>query len=189
VAFVEAPRDRSRDLLPPVAPDLLLPAHVEAVPPAVAPVPAPSVAEPEPAIVPALPWDASVPPSDPFSTLQVSLEVTPHEILAMPWTLHPDSPVEDHVEITSTRRGPRGSTVRPTTDLHPDAKHWGLPWPRPVTPADGLAIADPKIWNNPARLESLHASFDARASKLSAPTPPGTPDPNWLKKLQFDGVK
>ncbi len=179
-----------RAALPAPAPEPLLPAHVEPAPvvtPGVAPV-APPVVTPvaDPPALPPLPWDASVPPADPFSTAQVTLEVTPHEILAMPWTLHPDTPVEEHLEITETKRGPRG-TLRPTTDLHPDSKHWGLPWPRPRTPADGLAIADPKIWSNPQRLESLHASFDARAAKLAGPGP-APEGGSWLKRLQFDGA-
>lgn len=155
--------------LPAPAPEILLPAHVE-------PVAA------EPLAVPALPWDASVPPADPFQTAEVTLEVTPHDLLAMPWAFH-----DEHVEVMEAGRAPK-LTVRPTTDLHPEARNWGLPWPRPVVPADGLAIADPRIWNNQGRLDALHAQYDAVATKLSAPAP-GPDAAAWLKRLQLDGPK
>ncbi|MEA3200828.1 MAG: hypothetical protein QOE90_2256 [Thermoplasmata archaeon] len=163
--------------LPAPAPEPLLPAHVE-----IAPEPAP--------LGPALPWDATVPPADPFATATVTLEVTPHEVLAMPWAMEPRED-EEHHEVTRTPRGPRGVTVRPTTDLHPDAKHWGPPWPRPLPPADAVAVADPRVWNNPARLGSLHRTFEGETTRLSVP-PPGAPPQEgagWLKKLQADGVK
>jgi hypothetical protein len=138
---------------------LALAPHVEA------PIP-PALPEPEPLVVPQLPWDLASPSPDPFDAAPTPM-VTPHEMLAMPWTAYADE--DEHMEITQTVRGVRGTTVRPSTDLHPDARHWGLPWPRPVSPADGLAIADPRIWNNKGRLDVLHADFDRQASDISMP--------------------
>jgi len=181
-----APTRLAEALLPASAPEPLLPAHVpepDPIPPSQSDSDSPSESE-------RLPWDATIPPADPFATATVTLEVTPHDVLAMPWALEPRED-EEHHEVTTSVRGPRGVTVRPTTDLHPDAKHWGLPWPRPLPPADAVAVADPRVWNNPARLGSLHKAFDAETTKLSVPPAdaPSNEGANWLKKLQFDGVK
>jgi len=59
---------------------------------------------------------------------------------------------------------------------------WGLPWPRPLHPTDGLAIADPSIWGNRDRVQAIRDDLDKQGgSSFGTFRPEGSA---WLKRLQ-----
>lgn len=131
----------------------LLPAHVEA--------------EPEPLCVPPLPWSGPAP-----EPAIAAVHVEPLELLALPW----HAELGDAAEVTVLERRPAGM-MRPTQ--MPD---WGLPWPRPIAATDGLAIADPKLWGNQARMQAVRDDLVAKgAPSFGQIKPEGSA---WLKRLQ-----
>jgi hypothetical protein len=156
----------------------LLPAHVEPEP---APPPAaPSPAAPEPDVDPRFPWPVA-PPVEPPLRLRVSAD----ELAAMPWNAPhvllqaAPLPDEEHHELLVSERRPAGG-FRPS-----QMPNWGLPWPRPVPPTDGLAIADPKLWGARERVHAVREDLDRIGSgSFGAVKPEGS---GWLKKLRSDG--
>ncbi|MFA5861112.1 MAG: hypothetical protein WDA16_05405 [Candidatus Thermoplasmatota archaeon] len=154
------------------------PAAAPARVPALAPTAARAETTPHaPDIDPRFPWPVA-PAREPSFTLRVPAE----EFALMPWNLPrvllqaAPIPGEDHHDLVVTDRKPSGIT-RPT-----QVPNWGLPWPRPVNPADGLAIADPKLWGAQSRLLAVREEFDrAGGSSFGAVKPEGS---NWLKRLQ-----
>ena len=158
------------------------PAAVEAAPEVVVTL---TPTEPAPLVPlvegPALPWDPAVPVVEPAPTIHV----TAGELAALPWHAH--APIEEHVEIMSgSPRRPRGHVARPTVAGAPDAAAWGLPWPRPVASADGLSIADPRIWSAQERMHAVREDLDASrgAASFGAVKPEGSA---WLKRVQGMG--
>lgn len=148
------------DLAPPAAP----PAPPEASPLLVAASePAPVVAHEDPA----MPWDLSLSTPEPEP-----VHVEAAELAAMPWNLHS----EQH-EMLPAGRAATFAPQRPTAMAH----DWGLPWPRPVPPTGGLAIADPRIWHVQERVEQVREDLNkAGAPSFGAVKPEGS---SWLKRL------
>jgi hypothetical protein len=113
----------------------------------------------------------------------LALAVPAEELAAMPWNAPhvllqaTPSPDEVHHELVLTERRPLGA-LRPTQ--LPD---WGLPWPRPVAPTDGLALHDPKLWGNRERVRAVRDGIDRATGGASfgAVKPDGSA---WLKRLQ-----
>lgn len=119
---------------------------------------------------PALPWAVGVAPTEPAAAALVE----DHEVQAMPWN------ARDH-EIT-TREPARRETQPHPTQLFPQDATWGLPWPRPVAPSDGLSIADPALWNVRERMMGVRDGLDQKgAPSFGAVTPEGSA---WLRRLQ-----
>lgn len=176
--FVAAPAVLERDAMPWDSP-------FDRAPPAPAPPPSLSRAEPELVIAAsepapevahaedAMPWGGEPSPLPEI----VPAEVDPLEMLAVPW-IHE---LESGVEALPAGRATRiGAGFRPT-----QAPTWGLPWPRPVVPTDGLSIADPKIWRTPERLTAMREDLDrAGAPSFGAAKPEGSA---WLKRVSEYG--
>lgn len=119
---------------------------------------------------PALPWDPATRAPEPELA-----HVEPIELLAMPW-VHEMDP---EPEVTTGGRSTRIDAPRPT--LTPD---WGLPWPRPSAPMDGVALADPRIWRAQDRIRAVREDLEGRgAPSFGAVTPEGSA---WLKRLSHD---
>lgn len=131
--------------------------------------------DPEPVVAhadPALPWDLSVSAPEPEP-----VHVEAMELAAMPWNLHS----EQH-ELMPAGRAASFAPARPTQL----AQDWGLPWPRPVVPTGGLAIADPKLWHNQERIESVREDLaKAGAPSFGAVKPEGSA---WLKRITEFGA-
>lgn len=131
--------------------------------------------EAEPALAhadPALPWDLSLSAPEPEP-----VHVEAAELAAMPWNLHS----EQH-ELLPAGRTSSLVAARPSQLAH----EWGLPWPRPVVPTGGLAIADPKLWHDQERLAAVREDLN----KVGAPSF-GTVKPEgsaWLKRLHEFGA-
>lgn len=158
--------------------DVLIIAHDE---------PAPEVAHAEPDTP--LPWDPSVQAPE-----IVPAHVEPLELLALPWI----DEMDHHEELPAGRqtRAPH-HLVRAT--LHPqhleDAHalrqaarnpDWGLPWPRPAVPTDGLSKADPRIWQAPERIMAVREDLArAGAPSFGAVKPEGSA---WLKRITEFGA-
>jgi hypothetical protein len=131
-----------------------------------------------PDVDPRLPWPVGPTPEPPLA-----LAVPAEELAAMPWNAPhvllqaTPSPDEAHHELVLTERRPLGA-LRPTQ--LPD---WGLPWPRPVAPTDGLALHDPKLWGNRERVQAVRDGIDRATGGASfgAVKPDGSA---WLKRLQ-----
>lgn len=155
-------------------PDPLVPVAEPASAPAPVSVTVPVALPAFPACEPALPWDPAVAVA---ADLGPEIVPTPHELLALPWQV---GVKDDHAVMLAAGREVRGAPARPT--LVPD---WGLPWPRPVPPADGLAVADPALWKMHDRTLAMRDRLDAGgAASFGAVVP--KPDP-WLKKVQTPG--
>lgn len=105
--------------------------------------------------------------------------VDPLEVMAMPWH-HPDHALpEEHVEVMPGNARPMlpAPLLRPT-----QAPDWGLPWPRPVPPADALAIADPSLWGARERMRAVRDDLDRMGGgSFGSVKPDGSA---WLKRLQ-----
>lgn len=120
----------------------------------------------EPLCVPPLPWSGPAP-----EPAFADVAVAPLEMLALPW--HAELEATD---LTVIQRRPAGA-MRPT-----QVPDWGLPWPRPVAPADGLAIADPKLWGNQERMRAVRDDLAATGGgSFGQFKPEGSA---WLKRLQ-----
>lgn len=154
-------------------------AAAPAPPPTPRPAPAPEIvvaqSAPEPEVAheaPSMPWDLSLSAPEPEP-----VHVEAAELAAMPWNLH----TEQH-ELLPAGRETRFAPQRPTA-MAPD---WGLPWPRPVAPTDGLAIADPRVWHQQQRIQAVRDDLDKiGAPSFGAVKPEGSA---WLKRLsQFGG--
>lgn len=161
--------------------DAPVPALAAALPPPAAEVVVTVAAPaPEPALVieGTLPWDPAVPVAEPAPAIQV----TAGELAALPW--HDHAPIEEHVEVMVGSPRARRHVERPTVAGAPD---WGLPWPRPVPPTDGLSIADPRIWHAQERMHAVRESLDLAggASSFGAVKPEGSA---WLKRVQGLGA-
>lgn len=172
----------------------LLPAHVEAPllvahvepalalvvesPSAAAPAPTPPAPASLPDVDPRFPW-----PVAPAREPSFSLRVPAEEFALMPWNSPhalllsaSTAPTEDSHDLLVTQRKPIG-IARPT-----QVPNWGLPWPRPVKPVDGLAIADPKLWGAQPRLTAVREDLDrVGGGSFGAVKPEGS---NWLKRIQ-----
>lgn len=148
-------------------PVLALPPHVEgpAPPPAIVPD-APLALEPGAPLLdetllhevddlvatladePLLPWHGPAAPEP------EPARVDPMEVLAMPWH-HPDhARPDEHMDILPGNARSVSPLFRPT-----QAPDWGLPWPRPVPPADALALSDPTIWKARERTMAVHGDL------------------------------
>lgn len=180
---------------PPAGPPAILAPEPFAFPapePAALPTPEPLVAppaqepslivaasEPEPEVAHApeapalleegrLPWEivAAAPES-------VTLQIPEDEFESMPWNVV-------HHQVIASGRTNRLAAPRPTT-----VADWGLPWPRPVAPSDGLAVADPKLWHARERLGAIREDLDrAGAPSFGVAKPEGSA---WLKRLHEFG--
>lgn len=123
---------------------------------------------------PVLPWHGPAPSLD-----VEPAAVDPMEVLAMPWFQVAHARVDEQVEVMAgSPRAPRGPAFRPTQ--MPD---WGLPWPRPPTPADGLAIADPRIWGARERVRAVHDDLDRKGGGSFGQVRPADGSA-WLKRVQ-----
>lgn len=131
--------------------------------------------DPEPALAhadPALPWDLSLGAPEPEP-----VHVEAAELASMPWNLH-----EEQHEMLPAGRVSSLVPARPTQL----AQDWGLPWPRPVVPTGGLAIADPKLWHAQERIGMVREDLDrAGAPSFGAVKPEGRA---WLKRLHEFGA-
>lgn len=140
------------------------PAHAPADPPVVV-----AASLPEPALAHGelrLPWDPSVAIEEP-----TPMHVEPMELLAMPWAHE-----GEHVEVIESGRTTRHAPERPTVN-----PGWGLPWPRPVPSMDGVAIADPRVWQAPERIMAVRQDLDRiGAPSFGVAKPEGS---QWLKRL------
>jgi hypothetical protein len=152
----------------------------------------PALEEPAPGVVHGepdtpLPWDPT------YEAPEVEpARVEPMELLALPWIGEMES-AEELPAGRETRHAAGRPTMAPQAmqdaealrraRLSPD---WGLPWPRPVVPADGLAKADPRIWNAPERIMAIRDDLDrAGVPSFGAVKPEGSA---WLKRLsEFPG--
>lgn len=127
--------------------------------------------DPEPEVThadDALPWDLSLSSPDPEP-----VHVEAAELLLMPW----HAAADDQHELMPAGRSARHAPARPTAMAH----EWGLPWPRPVAPTDGLAIADPRIWHAPERMQAVREDLDrAGAPSFGVAKPEGSA---WLKRV------
>lgn len=192
-AAAPAPEPRAEPLLldAPAEPAALLAAHVE---PPVEDVfilahdePAPEVAHAEPDTP--LPWD----PSAPVPEVEPA-HVEPIELLALPW-IHE---MDHHEELPAGRRTRAHHHVARATTApqhHEDAAalravarapDWGLPWPRPVAPTDGLSKADPNLWRAPERMMAMREDLArAGAPSFGAVKPEGSA---WLKRISEFGA-
>lgn len=152
--------------------------------------------------VPPLPWSVAVAPDEAAGPLLAT--VTLDELAAMPWFVPPPpvappvatlavAPIvaaraveagEPEFEIMTGTPRPRGGAHHPT--LVPQLPNWGLPWPRPTAPADGLALHDPSLWSARERVHAMREDLDrAGGSSFGAVRPQGSA---WLKRIQqFDG--
>ncbi|HET6405422.1 MAG TPA: hypothetical protein VFH78_12315, partial [Candidatus Thermoplasmatota archaeon] len=134
-----------------------------------------AASEPEPEVAhadPALPWDLSLSAPEPEP-----VHVEAAELAAMPWNLHQ----EQHELLPAGRRS-RIVHARPTAM----AQDWGLPWPRPAVPTDGVAIADPRLWHAQERLGMVREDLDRiGAPSFGAVRPEGSA---WLKRLNEFGA-
>lgn len=166
--------------VPVAAPDE--PAHAEA-PVAVAPIPA-EVTVPllEPGF--RLPWEIPATAAPPAAPATTTVNVSAAELAALPWHAH--APIEEHVEVMPGNARPRRFADRPTTRPPDAGATWGLPWPRPVVPTDGLSVADPRIWSAQERVHAVREELDARlgAASFGAVKPDGSP---WIKRIQTFG--
>lgn len=125
---------------------------------------------------PVLPWHGPAPSLDVEPAV-----VDPMEVLAMPWH-HPDhARPDEHVEVMAGNDRPRplAPLLRPT-----QAPDWGLPWPRPPAPADGLAIVDPKLWGTRERVRAVHDDLDRMGGGSFGQVKPGGDPSAWLRRLQ-----
>lgn len=114
-----------------------------------------------------MPWgDAAAVDAEPEPA-----HVPAHEMMHVPW-VHED---EHHEEL------PAGRERRHFADRPTQNGSWGLPWPRPTAPMDGLSRADPKIWGNGERLAAVRHTLDqAGATSFGAVKPEGSA---WLKRI------
>lgn len=178
-------------LAAPAEPAPLLEAHAAPEPEEILVIahdePAPEVAHAEPDSP--LPWDPAVQAPE-----VVPAHVEPLELLALPWI----DEMDHHEELPAGRqtRAPH-HLVRAT--LHPqhveDAHalrqvarnpDWGLPWPRPAAPMDGLSKADPAIWRAPERIMAVREDLArAGAPSFGAVKPEGSA---WLKRISEFGA-
>ena len=164
---------------PDAAPAVELPPMPAPEPVAEAALPVASVTV-EPGL--ALPWDVAAPAPQPEPVVQV----TAAELAALPWHVH--APIEEHVEVMQGAPRARRFVDRPTvTGGAPDGASWGLPWPRPVAPTDGLSIADPRLWASQERVHAVRENLDAQmgAASFGAVKPEGSP---WIRRLQSFGT-
>lgn len=125
---------------------------------------------------PVLPWGAG--PARPEPEVAPA-RVDPMEVMAMPWHHPVHALPEEHVEVLPGNARPRHPVplLRPT-----QAPDWGLPWPRPVPPADALAIADPALWGARDRMRAVREDLDrAGGGSFGQVKPDGSA---WLKRLQ-----
>ena len=144
-------------------------AYAPALPALAAPPPEPLLPAHEPDTP--LPWDPALrsPEVEPA-------HVEPIELLAMPWAHE-----GEHVEVLEAGRATRPATFRPT-----QAPDWGLPWPRPMAPMDGVAKVDPKLWQVPERIAAVREDLErAGATSLGAVRPEGSA---WLKRITEFGA-
>lgn len=127
-----------------------------------------------------LPWEPVLAAAEPAAVLTVTQE----ELASLPWATPTDAPAaeEDHVELLPGNARPRQYSDHPTAMT---AASWGLPWPRPVAPSDGLAIADPRIWKTAERIHAVREDLD----KVGAPSFGAAPTEGsaWLKRLSQFG--
>lgn len=146
------------------------------------PVPAPSEVT-IPLLEPGfrLPWETTAPAAEAGT---VSVQVSAAELASLPWHAH--APIEEHVEVMAGNPRPRRHATRPTLAGAPEGGTWGLPWPRPVAPTDGLSVADPRIWSAQERVHAMRDELDARvgAASFGAVRPDGSP---WIKRIQTFG--
>lgn len=118
---------------------------------------------------PALPWDPAMQAPEPAPVV-----VPEDEFEAMPWN------VVDNVLLPAGRQT-RAAGHRPTL-TSPD---WGLPWPRPMAPMDGLAKVDPAIWKAPERIQAIRDDLErSGAPSFGVAKPEGSA---WLKRLSEFG--
>lgn len=119
-----------------------------------------------------LPWGTESVAAD-----MASVTVEEDEFEAMPWNVV-------HHQLLPSGRESRIHTARPSTV--PD---WGLPWPRPAAPTDGLAIADPRLWNAKERMGAIREDLDRKgAPSFGVVKPEATGSGSaWLKRLNDSG--
>lgn len=143
---------------------------------------APSYAAPELAhasLDAEMPWAVAATQPEPVAVLSIAHE----ELAALPWHVPAAAEgEEDHVELLPGNPRQRRFVDHPTAA----ASGWGLPWPRPVAPADGLAIADPRIWKTADRLHAVREDLD----KVGAPSFGAAPSEGsqWLKRISQFGA-
>lgn len=119
---------------------------------------------------PELPWDRAPKPPETGPTLTIPED----EFEAMPWN------VVDNVLMPAGRHTRAGPAFRPSQT--PD---WGLPWPRPMAPMDGLSKADPALWGSQDRIRAIRDDLErAGAPSFGATKPEGSA---WLKRLSEFG--
>ena len=143
-----------------------------------APAPMPATAD----AAPALPWAAEAAAAAP----EPAAAVTAEELQALPWNApSADQEEDDDVELVEPAAPmprPRALLEHPTV-VAQDGRAWGLPWPRPVAPADGLSIADPKLWAARERIHAVREDLDRLGAPSFGAAPPA-PGSAWLKRLQ-----
>ena len=152
----------------PASPSASAPASASAL----APPPSPALVAPPIGPSDPMPWGEPAPDVEPPAA-----HVEPIELLAMPWI---GEDAEQH-DLIAGGRTTRIAPPRPTL-----AADWGLPWPRPVPPADALAIQDPRIWRAPERLMAVREELDkVGAPSFGAVKPEGSA---WLKRMTEFGA-
>ena len=148
-----------------------------------------AASRPEPEVAhwegPALPWDPKSPVAEP-----PALAIAEEEFESMPWNVV-------HTQLMPAGRQTRPGGSRPTmAPQHSEdaeavrriraAPDWGLPWPRPGMPADGMAISDPRIWRSQERVQAVRDDLErVGAPSFGAVKPEG--GSAWLKKLHEFG--
>lgn len=155
---------------------LALPPHDELLLPAPEPELIEAASQPEPEVAHApplleegtLPWDIALATPEP-----APVELPEEEFESMPWNVV-------HHQLLPSGRQSRLPAPRPT-----QAHDWGLPWPRPMAPTDGLAVADPRLWHAQERIGAIREDLDRiGAPSFGVAKPEGSA---WLKRLHEFG--
>lgn len=154
------------------APADIAPADLAPAPPG--PAPGPTGPPSPPSLVdegsPALPWTPQASASEPVP----EIIVPEAEFEAMPWNVV-------HHTLLPAGRQTRPGTPRPSMT----PQDWGLPWPRPVVPMDGIAKSDPRLWQSQERIQAIREDLErAGAPSFGATKPDGSA---WLKRISEFG--